>query len=127
MFMFDIPVTCVPQVRAGKIKALAVTSAKRSPWLPEVPTMAEAGLSGYSEAGSDLWFGIVAPAGLPKPVVDRLNSALIEALRSPEMRQRIRGQMFDPWTSTPQEFAAVIKSDYDKWGKIVRGSGARVD
>lgn len=127
MFMFDIPVTCVPQIRAGKIKALAVTSAKRSPWLPEVPTMIEAGLPQYVEAGSDLWFGVVAPAGLPRPVLDRLNSALIEALRSPEMRQRIRAQMFDPWTSTPQEFAAVIKADYDKWGKIVRGSGARVD
>ena len=126
-FMFDILVTAAPQIRAGRVKALGLTSAKRSPYVPEIPTMAEAGLKGYAEAGSDLWFGIVAPAKMPPAITERLNRALIEALRSPDIRARMRGQMFDPWTSTVAEFAAVIKSDYDKWGRIVKASGARVD
>ena len=126
-FMFDILVTSLPQVRAGRVRGLAVTSARRSPFAPEIPTMAESGVSGYAEAGSDLWFGIVGPAGLPKPVADRLNGELIRVLRSPAMRERISGQYFDVWTSTPAEFQKVIESDYAKWGKIVRASGARVD
>jgi tripartite-type tricarboxylate transporter receptor subunit TctC len=104
-----------------------VTSAKRSPYIPEVPTMDESGVPGYSEAGSDLWFGIVGPAGIPKPIVQKLNAKLIEALRSPDMRQRIRIQAFDLWTSTPEEFTAVLKADHAKWGKIVSAAGAKVD
>ena len=126
-FMFDILVTAAPQIEARRVKGLAVTSAKRSPYVPEVPTMAESGLSGYAEAGSDLWFGIVGPAGIAPAIVERLNRALIEAIRSPDMRARMRAQMFDPWTSTPREFGAIIRSDYEKWGRIVRSSGARVD
>jgi tripartite-type tricarboxylate transporter receptor subunit TctC len=126
-FMFDILVTSVPQIRAGRVRGLAVTSARRSPFAPDIPTMAESGLPGYAEAGSDLWFGIVAPVGLPKPVLDKLNGELIRVLRSPAMRERISGQYFDVWTSTPAEFQKVIESDYAKWGKIVRASGARVD
>jgi len=126
-FMFDIPVTSAPHIQSGRVKALAVTSLKRSPFLPQVPTMDESGVPGYAEAGSDLWMGVVGPAGMPRPVVERLNRALIEALRSPDLRSRIRAQWFDPWTSTSQEFAAQIKTDYDKWAKIVRDSGARVD
>jgi tripartite-type tricarboxylate transporter receptor subunit TctC len=126
-FMFDILVTSLPQMRAGRVRGLAVTSAKRSPFAPDVPTMAESGLAGYAEAGSDLWFGIVGPAGIPKPVVDRLNAELIRVLRSPAMRERVSAQFFDVWTSTPAEFQKVIESDYAKWGKVVRASGARVD
>ncbi len=126
-FMFDILVTSLPQSRSGRVRALAVTSAKRSPFAPDIPTMAESGVPGYAEAGSDLWFGIVAPAGLPKPVVEKLNGELIRVLRSPAMRERISGQYFDVWTSSPAEFQKVIESDYAKWGKIVRASGARVD
>ena len=126
-FMFDILVTSVPQIRAGRVRGLAVTSAKRSPFAPDIPTMAESGVPGYSEAGSELWFGIVAPKGLPKPIVDKLNAELIRVLRSPAMRERISGQFFDVWTSTPAEFQRVIEADHAKWGKIVRESGARVD
>jgi len=126
-FMFDVLITSIPQMNAGRVRALAVTSAKRSPYVPEVPTMDESGVPGYNEAGSDLWFGIVGPAGIPKPIVQKLNQTLIEALRSPDMRQRIRIQAFDLWTSTPEEFTAVLKSDHAKWGKIVRAAGARVD
>ncbi len=89
--------------------------------------MDEAGVTGYNEAGSDLWFGVVGPAGIPKPIVRKLNEKLIEALRAPDMRQRIRVQAFDLWTSTPEEFTGVLKSDHAKWGKIVRAAGARID
>jgi len=126
-FMFDILNTSLPQIAAGRVRGLAVTSAKRSPFAPDVRTMAESGVPGYAEAGSDLWFGIVAPAGLPAPVVEKLNAELIQVLRSPAMRERIRAQFFDVWTSSPAEFRKVIESDYAKWGKIVRASGARID
>jgi tripartite-type tricarboxylate transporter receptor subunit TctC len=126
-FMFDVLITSIPQMRAGRVRALAVTSAMRSPYIAEVPTMDESGVKGYNEAGSDLWFGIVGPAGIPRPIVRTLNEKLIQALRDPEMRQRIRVQAFDLWTSTPEEFTAVLKSDYAKWGKIVRAAGARID
>ncbi|MBC7803962.1 MAG: tripartite tricarboxylate transporter substrate binding protein [Candidatus Parcubacteria bacterium] len=125
--MFDVLITSIPQMRAGRVRALAVTSATRSPYVPEVPTMAESGVAGYSEAGSELWFGIVGPAGIPRPIVRKLNEKLIEALRAADMRQRIRIQAFDLWTSTPEEFTAVLKADRAKWGKIVGAAGARID
>lgn len=125
--MFDVLITSIPQMRAGRVRAIAVTSARRSPYVPEVPSMDESGVQGYAEAGSDLWFGIVGPAGIPKPIVRILNEKLIEALRAPDMRQRIRLQAFDLWTSTPEEFTRVLKSDHAKWGKIVSAAGARID
>ena len=126
-FMFDVLNVAIPQSRSGRVRALAVTSSKRSPYLPEVPTMEEAGVPGYSAAGSDLWFGIMAPAGLPKPIADKLQSELVKVLRSPEMRQAIRAQFFEPYTSSSEEFLKVIRSDGAKWAKIVKESGARVD
>ncbi|MEN9316159.1 MAG: hypothetical protein RIS35_2552, partial [Pseudomonadota bacterium] len=124
---FDVQVTAIPAANAGRVKALAITADKRSPFAPGLPTMAEAGVKGFTEAGSDLWFGIVGPAGIPKPVVQKLNQALIEALRSAQVRERVAAQGFELWTSTPEQFAATIRTDRDKWGKIVRGSGAKVD
>ncbi len=126
-FMFDILNVAIPQSRGGRVRALAVTSSKRSPFAPDVPTMEEAGVPGYSAAGSDLWFGIMAPAGLPKPVADKLQSALVTVLRSPEMRQITRGQFFEPYTSSSDEFMKVIRDDGAKWARIVKQSGARVD
>ena len=126
-YMFDILNVAIPQSRSGRVRALAVTSSKRSPYLPDVPTMEEAGIPGYSAAGTDLWFGIMAPAGLPKPVADKLQGELVKVLRSPEMRQVIRAQFFEPYTSTSEEFTKLIRADGAKWAKIVKGSGARVD
>ncbi len=126
-FMFDILNVAIPQSRGGRVRALAVTSSKRSPFAPDVPTMEEAGVPGYSAAGSDLWFGIMAPAGLPKPVADKLQSALVTVLRSPEMRQITRGQFFEPYTSSSDEFMKLIRDDGAKWARIVKQSGARVD
>ncbi len=126
-FMFDILVTAMPASNSGRVKALAVTSDRRSPYAAEIPTMAESGIKGFSEAGSDLWFGIVGPAGIPKPVVKKLNEALIQAMRSTQVRERVAAQGFELWTSTPEDFAAVIRADRDKWGKIVSSSGAKID
>ena len=126
-FMFDSPSTVMPQLRGGKVRALAVTTVKRSAHAPEIPTMDESGMPGYSEAGSDLWYGIVGPAGIPRPIVDRLNTEIIRALRSPEMVERLKVQYLDAWPTTPEEFQKIIESDNAKWSKIVRASGARID
>lgn len=126
-FMFDVLVTALPQVQAGRVKALAVTSDQRSPFAPQIPSMVEAGVKGFNEAGSDLWFGIVGPAGIPKPIVAKLNQKLIEALRHPDTRQRLSAQGFELLTSSPEEFAKVIVKDRQNWGKIVKLSGASID
>ncbi|MSP97563.1 MAG: tripartite tricarboxylate transporter substrate binding protein [Betaproteobacteria bacterium] len=125
--MFDILVTSLPQIRAGRVRALAVTSSKRSGYAPDIPTMAEAGVQGYGEAGSDLWFGVFAPAGTPKPIVDRLNAELVKALHTPEVSERIRAQAYDTWTLAPEEFATFLRADHAKWGKVVKLSGAKAD
>ncbi|MFO1198104.1 MAG: tripartite tricarboxylate transporter substrate binding protein [Burkholderiaceae bacterium] len=126
-FMFDALVTGMPPVQAGRVRALAVTSERRSPYASQVPTMAEAGIRGFSEVSTDMWFGMVGPAGLPKPVLAKLNETLIRALRSTEVRERVAAQGFELWTSTPDEFAAVIRADRDRWGRIVKASGAKID
>lgn len=126
-FMIDILITAMPQVQAGRLRALAVTSSARSPLAPGIPTMAESGVPGFSEAGSDLWFGIFGPAGMPRAIVQLLNAKLSEALRDPSIAERLTAQGFGVWTSTPEEFASVIRSDYEKWGKIVKLSGASAD
>ncbi len=89
--------------------------------------MVEAGVQGYGEAGSDLWFGVLAPAGTPKPVVDRLNAELVKAMRTPEVSERIRAQAYDPWTLTAEEFTAFLRTDYAKWGKVVKLSGVKAE
>jgi len=126
-FMFDILNVSGPQMRAGRVRGIAVASAKRTPYFPELPTLSESGIKGFEEAGADLWFGIMAPGGTPKAIVAKLNEALITGLRSPDMRERVRAQSLDLWTSTPEEFAAVLKSDLARWGKVVKASGARID
>jgi tripartite-type tricarboxylate transporter receptor subunit TctC len=126
-FMWDIPITAMPAANAGRVRVIAISSEKRSPFYPTVPTVAESGLKGFTEVGSDLWFGIVGPAGIPKPVVQKLNESLVRAIRSPEIRERMSAVGFEPLTSTPDEFARVIRTDRDRWGPIVKGSGAIVD
>lgn len=125
--MFDIPITSLPQIRAGYVKPLAVTSAKRSSYLPDVPTMRESGVPGFDEAGSDPWFGLVAPAKLPPALVDRLYQAALKAMQMPELQQAIRGMAYEPWTLTPAEFKTFMNVEYDKWAKVVKLSGAKVD
>ena len=110
----------LPYVRTGKIKALAVTSAKRIASLPDVPAVAESGLSGYEYWS---WMGICAPAGTPKEVVSRLNQKMVELLRTQYARDWLAEQGGEPMGETPQEFAAFIKAEHAKWGMIVREAG----
>ena len=122
--MFDNMPSVIPHVRSGKLRAIAITTAKRSPELPDVPTIAEAGVPGY-EAVS--WFGLFAPAATPKPVLDKLSTALSKVLANPEVQKKISAQGGETVNETPAQFAAFIRSETTKWGKVVKESGATVD
>ncbi len=122
--MFDNLPSVIPHVRSGKLRAIAISTAKRSPELPDVPTIAEAGVPGY-EAMS--WFGMFAPAATPKPVLDKLSAALAKVLANPEVKKKIADQGGESVNETPAQFAAFIKSESTKWGKVVKESGASLD
>jgi tripartite-type tricarboxylate transporter receptor subunit TctC len=121
---FGTPVTILPLIRAGKLKALAVTSAARSPQLPDVPTMIESGLPDLSLT---LWMGILAPAGTPANLVDKLNGTINEGLRSVKLAADMTELGFEAKIGTPQDFAAFIADEAPKWSAIVQASGAKVD
>lgn len=122
--MFDNLSTALPFIKAGKLRALAVTSAERSPAAPDIPTMAEAGLP---ECEVLSWFALVAPAKTPKDIVDRLNAATVKALADPAVKQQFAALGADPVSSTPAALADLIKSETAKWAKVVKASGASVD
>jgi tripartite-type tricarboxylate transporter receptor subunit TctC len=111
------------QVRAGKLRALAVTTPRRLAALPELPAMAEA-LPGFEVVG---WYGVIGPAGLPGPVVARLHEALVKVLNQPEVRERIVADGSEPVGNTPEEFRRFMRADLDKWAKLVKESGAKLD
>ncbi|MFW7342044.1 tripartite tricarboxylate transporter substrate binding protein [Pollutimonas sp. H1-120] len=119
-FMFDTLNTSLPHIQAGKLRALAVASPQRSPFAPDIPTMDEAGVKGYAGAGEDLWWGVIAPAQIPDDVRQKLNAALVKALTSPDLVQQVKAQYVETLTSTPEEFAAVLKRDHARWGEIVK-------
>jgi tripartite-type tricarboxylate transporter receptor subunit TctC len=125
--MFDNLASAAANIRAGKLRAFAVTTTTRSPSLPDVPTMAEAG--GKQLTGFDVttWFGVFAPAGTPAPVVARLNDEFRRALATPEMRERLKNMGAEPAPSSPEQFAAFIRAELAKYEKVVKFSGARVD
>ena len=122
-FNFDNLATAAPNIRSGKLKALAVTTLKASPALPGVPAVADT-LKGFS---IDTWWGLVAPANTPRDVVARLNHAFVEALNAPETRTRFAGLMAEPVPTTPDEFGAFMKAELAKYEKVVQASGAKVD
>jgi tripartite-type tricarboxylate transporter receptor subunit TctC len=114
--------TALPQVRSGKAKALAVTGDKRSPAAPELPTVAEAGLPGYESRN---WYGFLATAGTPRAVVGKLNADILRALNDKEVRTRMTRQGMEPGGSTPEAFAAFIKSETVKYAKVVKAAGIK--
>jgi tripartite-type tricarboxylate transporter receptor subunit TctC len=122
--MFDNMPSAIQHVRNGRLRPLAVTTARRSPELPDVPTVAEAGVPGY-EATS--WFGMFAPAATPAPVVARLNAALAKVLADPEVKKKLAEQGAEPYSEKPEQFAEFIRQETAKWSKVVKDSGASVD
>lgn len=114
----------LPHVKNGKLRALAVTSAKRSRAAPELPTVAESGFPGFA---ADTWIGVLAPAGTPGPIVVRLNREIVKILQQPELEEKLSAQGAEPVTNSPEQFAAYIKSEIRKWAKVVKESGAKAD
>jgi len=122
-FNFDNLATASGNIKSGKLKPLAVTTAKRSAVLPDVPTVAET-LPGFEV---DTWWGLVAPAGTPKDVVAKLNQAFVAALNSPEARSRFATLMAEPVPTTPEQFGTMMNAERAKYEKVVKASGAKVD
>ena len=122
--MFDTMLSAMPFVKSGKLKALAVTSARRSPAAPDLPTVAESGLPGYETLA---WNGVLAPAGTPKDVIAKLNAELKRALELPEVKDKFAAQGFAAAWSTPEAFGMFLQAEVDKWSPVVKASGATVD
>lgn len=122
--MFDAMPTALPQVKAGKLRALAVTTAQRSSQLPELPTVAEAGVPGFEAAG---WFGFAAPAGTPKDVVNKLNKEIVRILNLPDVKERLIAQGAEPVGDTPEEFAKYIRAEAAKWGKVIKALNLKIE
>ena len=120
--IFPTMPSAMPFIKSGRLRPIAVTSANRSPAAPDIPTIAESGLPGY-EATS--WYGILAPARTPREIVARLHEVLVSVIGAPDMKDKLAAQGLDPVGNTPQQFAAVIKSEIAKWAKVVKASGAK--
>ena len=123
MLVGQVP-TVASMVNSGRLRAIAVSGAKRSPALPEVPTIAESGLPGFDATA---WYSIVVLAGTPKPIIARLHTELVKILNSPDIRARLISEGADVETSTPEELAAFVRAEIPKWAKAVKDSGAKLD
>jgi tripartite-type tricarboxylate transporter receptor subunit TctC len=123
LYVSSVP-TLIGHIKNGKMRALAVTSAKRADDLPQVPTIAESGYKGFDAV---TWFGIAGPAKLPADVVARLNTEINKALKTPDLLKKLSDQGADVAGSTPEQFAKLIRDDIARWGKVVKESGAKVD
>jgi tripartite-type tricarboxylate transporter receptor subunit TctC len=124
MMMFDNIPSSIPHIKAGKLRALATTGAKRDPALPDLPTLAELGVVGYE---SGVWFGLLAPAGTPKDIVNRLNDAANKGLKSPDFVKKMSDLGYNMMGGSPEQMTALLKDEINRWGPIVKASGAKVD
>jgi len=122
--MFNTPPVILPHARAGRMRALAVASLKRIPAAPELPTVAEAGVPGFELS---TWYGVMVPAGTPTAIIQQLHRAFIDALKAPDVRERLANENLEIVGSTPAEFGAYVRAEIPKWAKVVKASGARVD
>ena len=122
--MFDNIPSAINQIRAGKLRALATTGPKRSPALPDLPTMIEAGLAGYEATA---WFGLSFPAGTPREIISRMNAEGMKATRAPDFIRRVNEQGYEMVGGTPEQMAATIQDEVRRWGPVVKASGAKVD
>jgi len=118
---FATAATAMPHIRSGKIRPLGVTTLNRAGMLPDIPTIAEQGLPGFD---ANNWYGLLAPAGTPTPIIETLNTEVVKVLRMPDIKQYLFSQGLDPAPTTPAEFAAYVKSEMTKWARIVRSAGA---
>lgn len=122
--LFDQMATAVPHVRGGRVRALAVSSAKRSPALPDVPTIAEAGVEGYE---STAWFGLVGPPGMPKALVDQLNAAARKVLAMPDVQKKLNDQGLELVPGAPEEFRQTLQVEMAKWAAVIKQANIRID
>ncbi|MDP2708258.1 MAG: tripartite tricarboxylate transporter substrate binding protein [Burkholderiales bacterium] len=122
--VFATAASAVPQIKGGRIKGIAVTTAKRSALMPNLPTISEAGLPGFD---ANNWYGVLAPAKTPRPIIMRLNSEITKVLAMPDVKNFLFNQGLDPAPGTPEKFGAYIKSETAKWAKVVKASGAKVN
>jgi tripartite-type tricarboxylate transporter receptor subunit TctC len=122
--MFDNLPSALPQIKAGKLKAIAVTSAQRSAAVPELPTIAESGVKGFDASS---WFGLLAPAGTPADIVKRIQQETAKSFESPAFKERLLSQGAIPGGQPPAEFAKFIAAETKKWAQVVKVSGAKVD
>jgi len=122
--IFDSMPSAMPHVKSGKVRALAVTTAKRSATVPELPTVAESGVPGFDIS---TWYGVWAPAGTPRDIVNKISLEIAKALKQPAVRERLAALGAEPVGNTPEEFAAYCQAELAKWSKIVRESGAKAD
>jgi tripartite-type tricarboxylate transporter receptor subunit TctC len=120
--MFGNLPTVIQYARSGKLRALAVTGAKRAPAMPETPTVAEGGIPGYDVTN---WFGVSAPAKTPRAIVERLNGEIVRALNAPDLRERLTSQGGDPVGDTPEQFTAFVQNEIAKWAKVIKAAGIK--
>ena len=116
--------SALPHVKSGRMRALGVTTVKRSPAAPDVPTLIEGGVAGYDYS---TWYGLLAPAGTPKPIIDMLNATNRKVLARDDIKQKLESQGVDPIVNTPAEFSTYMKSETEKWGKVVKATGAKAE
>jgi len=122
--VFATTASAIPQIKAGRIKGIAVTTARRSSLMPDLPTISEAGLAGFD---ANNWYGIVVPAKTPRPIIDQLNAEVTKILHMEDVKATLHNQGLDPAPGTPEQFGAYIHSERIKWAKVIKASGAKAE